>query len=475
MATTDNYEFAIPTDTRRAIIKVIGVGGGGSNAVNYMYRQGIKDVDFYVCNTDIQALEGSPVPNRIQLGRNLTEGLGAGANPDVGRNAAMESKEEIRELLSQNTKMAFVTAGMGGGTGTGAAPVIAEVAQSLGILTVGIVTMPFMFEGKPKSKRAEEGINELKKHCDTVLVILNNKLKEVYGKATMKEAFSQADNVLAKAARSIAEIITVSGIINVDFEDVRTVMKNSGAAVMGSCTAEGENRAIRAAQGAITSPLLNNTNIQGANYILLSIVVGNENSFQMDELEEITDYVQQQAGDECEIIFGQALDDSLGDAISVTIIATGFHNRQPGAIEKDVVDLESGKRKKHVVNVPKPDFFDPTEEDPKEETFVAKKPEKVVFELDGDYEIVEDGEEEKKKRLMEERYQTRRKKLDTLRPISEMSAEELKEYQEMPAYLRKGVKLPEVAHSSENNLSRYKLNGDDGLLGGNKFLHDNVD
>lgn len=322
------YEFAYSARNGHSIIKVIGVGGGGSNAVNHMFRQGIQGVEFFVCNTDAQALEMSPVPNKVQIGADLTEGLGAGAHPEVGRDAALETKEEIRDMLSKNTRMVFITAGMGGGTGTGAAPVIAEIARNLGILTVGIVTMPFNFEGKPKSKRAEEGIAELRKHCDTVLVIINDKIREVYGKATMKEAFGQADNVLTRAAKSIAEIITVAGNINVDFEDVKTVMKDSGAAVMGSATCEGENRARRAVEGAITSPLLNNTNIHGAKYILLSIVVGDEDDFQMDELEEITTYVQEQAGEDCEVIFGQATDESLGKAINVTIIATGFEAKK---------------------------------------------------------------------------------------------------------------------------------------------------
>ncbi len=478
-----NYEFDVRSaGNTSSIIKVIGVGGGGSNAVNHMYRHGIKDVDFYVCNTDIQALDISPVPNKIQIGKNLTEGLGAGANPEVGRNAAIENKQELRELLGDGTKMLFITAGMGGGTGTGAAPVIAEVARELDILTVGIVTSPFGFEGKPKRKRADEGVGELEKYCDTVLVILNEKLKEVFGKASMKEAFSQADDVLLKAAKSIAEIITVSGVINVDFEDVRTVMKNSGAAVMGSATADGDNRAIRAAQGALTSPLLNNTNIQGAKHILLSIVVGDDEKFQMDELEEITDFVQERAGDTAEIIFGQAVDESLGNAISVTIIATGFDDAEK-EYEREVIDLETSRRvRKQVVSPPKrSDFFDKEEErkDVEEDlpsTVIQRaKPEKIVFELDGDYEIVDEHPEENKFDELERKYQTRKAKLETLRSINEMSPEELKERQEMPAYLRKGVHLNNVPHSSEKHLSRYNVDQDNELLGGNKFLHDNVD
>ncbi len=253
----NDYKFEIPV-TNKSIIKVIGVGGGGSNAVNYMYKKGIKGVEFIVCNTDVQALNLSPIPAKLQIGADLTEGLGAGANPEKGREAALESKNEIKDLLSNGTKMIFITAGMGGGTGTGAAPVIAEIARELGILTVAIVTTPFSFEGGKKMKQAEQGIASIKKNCDTVIVISNDRLREIYGNLKMSEAFAQADNVLANAAKSIAEIITEEGDVNVDFEDVKTVMRNSGAAVMGSAKTEGDNRALRAAQEALTSPLLNN-------------------------------------------------------------------------------------------------------------------------------------------------------------------------------------------------------------------------
>ncbi|MEM1136376.1 MAG: cell division protein FtsZ [Bacteroidota bacterium] len=473
----NTHEWIGPKSDEKSIIKVIGVGGGGGNAVNHMFRQGINGVEFYICNTDKQALETSPVNHKIQIGTDLTEGLGAGANPEVGEKAALESKEEIRKILEDNTKMVFITAGMGGGTGTGAAPVIAEIAKDLGILTVGIVTRPFGFEGKPKSRRADQGIETLRAHCDTVLVILNDKLREVYGKATMKEAFSQADNVLSRASKSIAEIITVAGNINVDFEDVKTVMKNSGAAVMGSATTEGENRARRAAEGAITSPLLNNTNIYGASYILLSIVVGNEDEFQMDELEEITGYVQEQAGEDAEIIFGQATDASLADGINVTIIATGFdEDEQRGA--KKVIDLETSKVKLRE-NALSEDFFDNKKEEDDEdiEVFLRKKAEKekIVFELDGDYELVNEETEEQKKKRLEAQYQKRNEKLGALRSVEEMSNEELKDKQETPAYLRRGVELKNDPHSSESNVSRYQLDDDNEVLGNNRFLHDNVD
>ena len=318
-----DYRFDLPKN-QKSIIKVIGVGGGGSNAVNHMYGLGIKDVEFVVVNTDAQALKSSPVPLRLQLGANLTEGLGAGANPDQGRRAALETEDEIRELLADNTKMLFITAGMGGGTGTGAAPIVARIAKELNILTVGIVTAPFMFEGKKKMAVAQAGIEALRENCDTVLVILNDKLREIYGNLAIRTAFSKADDILSTAARSIAEIITIHQDVNVDFEDVKTVMKDAGAAVMGSATEEGEGRAIRAAGHAISSPLLNNVDIKGAQKILLSIISGEEEELSMDELSDITEYIQEKAGDNAEVIFGQGIDPELGRSIRVTVIATGF-------------------------------------------------------------------------------------------------------------------------------------------------------
>ena len=318
-----DYRFDLPKN-QKSIIKVIGVGGGGSNAVNHMYGLGIKDVEFVVVNTDAQALKSSPVPLRLQLGANLTEGLGAGANTEQGKCAALESEDEIRELLADNTKMVFITAGMGGGTGTGAAPIVAKIAKELNILTVGIVTAPFMFEGKKKMAVAQAGIESLRENCDTVLVILNDKLREIYGNLAIRTAFSKADDILSTAARSIAEIITIHQDVNVDFEDVKTVMKDAGAAVMGSATEEGEGRAIRAAGAAISSPLLNNVDIKGAQKILLSIMSGEEEELSMDELSDITEYIQEKAGDNAEVIFGQGIDPELGRAIRVTVIATGF-------------------------------------------------------------------------------------------------------------------------------------------------------
>ena len=315
-------KFNLPKD-QASIIKVIGVGGGGGNAVNHMYNQGITGVDFVICNTDAQVLESSPIPNKIQLGTTLTQGLGAGAKPEVGRNAAIEDIDTIKSILEINTKMVFITAGMGGGTGTGAAPIIAKTAREMGILTVGIVTIPFSFEGRKRKQLAEEGIEELRQNVDTLLVIDNDKLRILHGNLKMSECFSKADDILTVAAKGIAEIITVVGYINVDFEDVKTVMKDGGTAIMGSASAEGENRAIEAVTNAISSPLLNDNEIEGANYILLNITSGDE-EVTMDEIDEITEYVQKEAGNTANLIFGNGYDESLGNKVSVTVIATGF-------------------------------------------------------------------------------------------------------------------------------------------------------
>jgi cell division protein FtsZ len=325
-------EFDLPKENS-SIIKVIGVGGGGSNAVNHMYNQGIIGVDFIVCNTDKQALDISPVPYKIQLGPSLTDGRGAGSIPEIGKNAAVENINEIRELLSNNTKMVFVTAGMGGGTGTGAAPVIAGVAKEMGILTVGIVTVPFSFEGRKRRQQAEDGLDQMRRSVDALLIINNERLREVTGNLTIGNAFAQADDVLTVAAKGIAEVISVTGIINTDLNDVNTVMRNSGVAIMGSAKAEGENRAMVAVQHALSSPLLNDNDISGANYVLLNVTYG-DSEITMDEMSEITDYIQDEAGSTAEIIFGHGYDASLGHNLSVTVIATGFASTPITGFEK---------------------------------------------------------------------------------------------------------------------------------------------
>ena len=316
-------EFDIPKENS-SDIKVIGVGGGGSNAVNHMFNQGIQGVDFIICNTDRQALDISPVPCKIQLGRELTEGRGAGMMPEVGENAALENLEDIRELLSQNTKMLFVTAGMGGGTGTGAGPVIAQIAKDLGILTVGIVTVPFNFEGKKRRIQAEAGLERMRQNVDSLLIISNERLRDFGKNMGLTAAFAHADNILTVAAKGIAELISRTGLINTDFNDVNTVLRDSGHAIMGSAQAEGEDRAMEAVTAALASPLLNDNDITGANYILLNISYCSSNEITMDEMGEITDYVQEEAGSTADVIFGVGCDDSLGNKLSVTIIATGF-------------------------------------------------------------------------------------------------------------------------------------------------------
>jgi cell division protein FtsZ len=320
---SDLLNFNLPKQEENAIIKVVGVGGGGSNAVNYMFNKGINGVDFVVCNTDAQSLDNSPILNKMQLGHTLTKGRGAGARPEVGRDAAMESIEEIRALFHSDLQMVFVTAGMGGGTGTGAAPVIAQVAKEMGILTVGIVTVPFAFENKKRTAQATAGIEEMRKAVDTLLIIRNDKLRELYGNLSLSNAFSHADDVLCTAAKSIAELITITGIVNVDMNDVITVMRGSGVAIMGSGRANGEGQALRAVQMAMESPLLNDDDITGASHILLNITYGN-NELKMDEIGEITDFIQELAGPEADIIWGYGKDEQLGEDICVNVIATGF-------------------------------------------------------------------------------------------------------------------------------------------------------
>lgn len=335
------------------IIKVLGFGGGGGNAVNHMSQQHIQNVDFIICNTDAQALEQSPVPNKIQLGPHLTSGLGAGANPEIGKQATEESLEEIKRMLEINTKMAFLTAGMGGGTGTGGAPIVARICKELGILTVGIVTTPFAFEGPKRMKQAQDGITELKRHVDTLLVISNDKLREQYGNLRMKEAFGKADDVLTTAAKCITDVINSTGQINVDFSDVCTVMRDGGVAILGNATEAGENRAEKAIINAINSPLLNDNDIKGAKWILLNIVSSTgDHEFTMDEVEIIQSYVRQQAGEDSDVILGMGYDETLEDKIAITIIATGFSQKDPFAPEaprkkeerpEPVIIMELGK------------------------------------------------------------------------------------------------------------------------------------
>jgi cell division protein FtsZ len=381
-----DMEFDLPKmgaaaeSNANSIIKVIGVGGGGSNAVNHMFLQGIVGVDFIVCNTDRQALDISPVPHKIQLGPNLTEGRGAGMIPEMGMNAAIENIEEIREILSKNTKMVFVTAGMGGGTGTGAAPVIAQVAKDLGILTVGIVTVPFNFEGRKRRQQAEEGLDKMRQNVDTLLIINNERLREFGKNMSLSSAFSHADNVLTVAAKGIAEVISVTGTINVDFNDVNTVLRNSGQAIMGSALAEGEDRAIVAVKEALTSPLLNDNDINGASYVLLNITYGDK-EVMMDEITEITDYIQDAAGATADVIWGHGYDSTLGDKICITLIATGFSSTPitgfERAPERKIVALEDEHRKEILSPLESPVQYTTIQSEINQEPFLKEEEQEV--------------------------------------------------------------------------------------------------
>src|SRR3977135_4528723 len=347
-------QFDLPKE-RSSIIKVIGVGGGGSNAVNHMFGQNIEGVNFIICNTDAQALAQSRIPNRIQLGPNLTQGLGAGANPDIGRQATEESLEEIKSILEVNTKMAFITAGMGGGTGTGGAPIIAKICKDLGILTVGIVTTPFAYEGKKRQLQAEEGIKILKQYVDTLLVISNDKLRHQFGNLKMREAFEKADNVLATAAKCITDVINSTGQINVDFADVCTVMRNGAVAILGNASAAGDNRAQVAIEEALNSPLLNDSDIRGAKWILININSSEgQYEFTMDEVETIQNHLLSQAGDDTDVILGLGYDNVLGSKIGITLIATGFEHKNPFD-KKEAPKVEKKEEEKIVMVLQHPE------------------------------------------------------------------------------------------------------------------------
>ncbi len=454
------YRFDLPRH-HNSIIKVIGVGGGGGNAVNNMYKRGIKDVAFVVCNTDAQALTSSPIQNKLQIGIDLTLGLGAGANPEVGKNAAIESKADIKALLNDGTKMVFITAGMGGGTGTGAAPVIASISRKLGILTVGIVTLPFSFEGKKKLQQAQEGIKELRQHCDTVLVILNDRLRAIFGNLSIGNAFAQADSVLTTAAKSIAEIITVPGYVNVDFEDVKTVMKNAGAAVMGSGQAEGEERALKAAEAALASPLLDYKDIHGAKKILLSIVSGQEAELQMDELTIITDYIQEQIGVDAEMIFGHGSESQLKESLRVTVIATGFE-------EKGYTrEVPTSAAFTSPSSVQQGYLFEIADQQQPENGQPARTSRNATVTRTGKRKKIEEQEvaamhdlEHKKQYLhqwAQESVEAQKKKETTL------SEEKIKEWLEVPAYLRKNVQLQPIPSLPEEETTCYHLGDDEAV------------
>jgi len=483
--------FDLP-ENRSSIIKVVGIGGGGSNAVNHMWKQGIKDVNFIVCNTDAQALNNSPVPVRVQIGGLLTEGRGAGNKPQVGRQAAIENLDDIMKAISTNTKMVFLTAGMGGGTGTGAAPVIAKATKDRGILTVAIVTIPFRFEGQQRIHQAIEGINELKEHVDSLLVINNEKLREIYGDLKLSEAFTRADNVLSIAAKGIAEIITVHGYINVDFADVETVMKDSGVAILGSGSAAGEKRAVKAIQDALSSPLLNNNDITGAKNILLNITSGTD-EISMDEVGEITDYVNQSAAKNALVIWGTGSDNRLAEHVSVTIIATGFAtNSIPELyIRKRQTQKLKLEDKKQVSE--EPPVAEPDTPPPAEKIIYSNVQRTIEFDLSGNnygnepelFSSVKKDQERSAADMkkLEERMEKLRKAHDKLKEHKSNQEDEkisIEHLENEPAYVRKKLQLENRQPSSETKISKFSLSGDEDeggpkLREDNSYLHDNVD
>ena len=491
----DLLEFDLPTNFAQ-IIKVLGVGGGGSNAVNHMLKRGIKDVGFIVANTDNQALIKSPVKAKIQLGKTLTKGLGAGNEPEVGREAAIESIEEIKEIIGTETKMIFITAGMGGGTGTGGAPIIAEAAKEMGILTVGIVTIPFRYEGKKRINSAIEGIKEMEKHVDALLIINNEKIREIYGNLGISQALGMADEVLTIAAKGIAEIITVEGHVNVDFADVNTVMKESGIALMGTGMAEGENRAQLAINEALNSPLLENTNIKGAENILLNITSGTTEAT-LDEVGFINEFVQDAAGNNAKLIWGHNANDDLGGKIAVSVIATGFgSNDLPNLYPtlEDNKEETSSKKKKYI------NLEDNTTDSQKEKTssnnykiensinegIVVKKigikepiesTKKII--IDDEFEDYDNGSEPDFEFIdanieTESHSETQNSNSDLLRNYINNT----NDLENVPAFKRKGIKIKEHSYTNNQKFSRYTLSDNDGEISlneNNTYLHDKAD
>ncbi len=468
------------------IIKVIGVGGGGSNAVNHMFKQGIVGVDFAICNTDKQAMELSPVPVKIQLGPTLTEGRGAGSKPNIGKLACEESIEEVKSYLANNCKMLFITAGMGGGTGTGAAPIIAKAAQELDILTVGIVTLPFTFEGNKRVYQGFDGLEELKKSVDTIIVISNDKLKAIHGNLTISRAFAEADNILCSAAKGIAEIITVPGYVNVDFEDVNTVMRDSGVAIMGMSVADGDNRAKRAVDEALNSPLLEDNNIKGAQHILINITSGKK-EVTMEEIFEITEFVQEEAGVGTNLIWGNCYDESLGEKLSVTIIATGFEREQRKSSVHGAKPEPNAKPVKVALDddsTLKKNFLNPIGSDETDDANTIEFPDVTEkynrysrFGKDESYVRENSRDRKEEERKMRQDAERRRKEhLSNMKPKFS-SPQAIIELESEPAYIRRGAKLDDVPGSDEITYSKWTISEDEELQlrEGNSYLHDNVD
>ncbi len=515
-------QFALPKSSNSPI-KVIGVGGGGSNAVNTMFEQGIKGVDFVVCNTDSQALDVSPVPIKVQLGSTLTAGMGAGSIPEVGKNAAIENLDDLIEILGADTRMVFVTAGMGGGTGTGAGPVIAKACKEKNILTVGIVTVPFRFEGKKRTDQAKEGLANMRDAVDTLLVIRNDKLRELYGNQSISKAFINADQVLCTAAKGIAEVITRTGQINVDMNDVQTVMKDAGNAIMGAGSASGEGRSQKAVTLALESPLLNDNDITGASQVLLNITVGSDEIL-MDEIMEITDYIQDAAGQSAEVIWGYAIDETLTEEVCVTVIATGFEaheittSSEPVAPRKIIHDLgddakEVTKAVETPVNTstpevdttPQPSLFtedvvEATDLEPVVEEKEIEE-EKIVHNLDdapltenvattttedsitstADAASMEENKQKAREAFLERQSQVKRTLNDVKMKLRLPGR--IADIENEPAFKRRNVTLDDISHSSESSVSHFSINeevDENGerkieLRDDNPFLHDNVD
>ncbi|MDQ3017951.1 MAG: cell division protein FtsZ [Bacteroidota bacterium] len=475
--------FDIPKE-EKSIIKVLGVGGGGSNAVSYMFKQGITGVDFAICNTDNQAMETSPVPVKIRLGPELTGGRGAGSRPQMGKQACIESIDDIRDFVLNNTKMLFVTAGMGGGTGTGAAPIIAKAAREADILTVGIVTLPFTFEGSRRKRQALEGLEEMKNNVDALIVISNDKLREIHGDLKLSEAFSRADNILTTAARGIAEIITMPGYVNVDFEDVNTVMRDSGVAIMGTATFEGENRARRAVQSALNSPLLEDNDIRGAQHILLNITSGRM-EVTMDEIFEITEYVQAEAGYGTDLIWGNCIDESLGEKISVTIIATGF--------EHNISKNDRNETQKILVGIDE-DMMGISTKENDDNDFEITNDRSIDFEpiimpketvertsrhnYNDPYVKPDDLEkrEEIRRTLKEKEVSRQREEAPSINinPSRIQNSEWIAEMTKVPAFARRKIQLDDVPPASELRMSRLTVTEDEGddIIKGNTYLYD---
>lgn len=494
--TEDLMSFDLPVE-RSSIIKVVGIGGGGNNAVNHMFEKGIRDVNFIVCNTDHQALARSPVPVKVQIGESITEGRGAGSKPEVGKKAAMENLKDVMEAISGNTKMVFLTTGMGGGTGTGAISVIARACKDAGLLVIAVVTIPFKSEGKIRINYAIEGINELKDNVDSLLVINNEKLREIYGNQGVSTAFAKADDVLATAVKGIAEIITVAGYINVDFADVETVMKDSGVAVMGMGVASGEGRAIQAIENALASPLLNSNDITGAKSILVNISSGSgNNELTMDELGEITDFIYETASEDSLIIRGLSRDETLGDNISVTVIATGFPSNSI------LVPYKKPKpRKVELLSVtnPVPPHASP---DRGEEVFAVlpgKTGQSLISTIDDNMQGTLDftvdspgGFAERRIGDFDEEPGQHEKRETTLQKVKHMQnffkkeglsnniiKDNIDTFEDVPAYIRRNMPIGQKENNKNTEISRYTLSSDEDneplLRENNAYLNDNVD